>query len=359
MNNSLPLSIVTTVFNGADFLEECIRSVLTQTFHDFEFIIVNDGSTDESAAIIRKLAEGDERIRFEDCARIGRIEALNIACRLARGRYIGILDADDVALPNRFERQMSYLQRHSDVALLGAGIQKISSDGRAFAEVMFPTSDVEINKALVDECCFAFSTIVVLRDALCEAGWHRPASHPTEDYDLYLRFLGRYKMANLPEVLVRYRVHPTQLSVTQVQAQVFAFLGAQVLARVKAGSGCEPTVAGDRFTQEFLVHYGVSSETIERRVSSSFHSQALNLWICGYHEASLASLEAALDWARSAAADRTTQATIHAALAARYFRQARIFKGMVAAWRMFHENPQEAKALFARGVSRVMRFSEG
>lgn len=355
MSNSLPLSIVTTVFNGASFLEECIRSVLSQTFRDFEFIIINDGSTDESAAIIHKFAEGDERIRFEDCGRVGRIEALNIACRLARGRYIGILDADDVALPNRFESQMSYLQRHADVALLGAGVQKITSDGRPFAEVLFPTGDAEINEALIDGCCFAFSTVVVLRDALCEAGWHRTPSHPAEDYDLYLRLIGRYKLANLPEVLVRYRVHPTQLSATQVQAQVFAFLGAQVMARAKAISGCEPPLAGDRFTQEFLMQNGVSSETIERRVSSGFLSQALTLWICGYKEASVATLEQALAWARSVGADRTTLARIHAALAARYFRQVRMLKGLAATWRVFYEDPHEARALIARGMRRVAR----
>lgn len=358
MSDSLPLSIVTTVFNGARFLEDCIRSVLTQTFRDFEYIIVNDGSTDESATIIRRFAEADARIRFEDCTRVGRIEALNIACRMARGRYIGILDADDQAVPDRFEIQLRYLQQHPDVALLGAGVQKISCEGRPFAEVTFPARDDEISEALVDECCFAFSTIVVLRDALCEAGWHRTASHPAEDYDLYLRLLGRYKMANLAEVLVRYRVHPTQLSATQVQAQVFAFLGVQALARMKEVTGREPLIPSDRFTREFLMQHGVSAETIERRVAGGFLSQSLSLWICGYKEASLATLEQGLAWARSVPAGRTTHAKFHAALAARYFRQARILDGLAASWRVCDYDAKEAGALLARGVGRILRFSD-
>ena len=108
-----------SVYDGERFLREAIDSILTQTFHDFEFIIVNDGSTDGSAAILDSYAKSDARLRVYDQANRGQCASDNRGCKLARGKYIARMDADDVSTPDRLEKQIAFLENHPKVGLLG------------------------------------------------------------------------------------------------------------------------------------------------------------------------------------------------------------------------------------------------
>src|SRR5687768_7077362 len=116
----LPLSVVMPVFNGERFVASAIRSILDQTFRDFEFIIVDDGSTDQTSGIVRSYAGRDARIRVvRNDPNLGFGAALNIGCRLARGMFVARMDADDVSAPTRFAAQLDFLKNHPDVAAVG------------------------------------------------------------------------------------------------------------------------------------------------------------------------------------------------------------------------------------------------
>ena len=131
-----------SVYNGEKYLREAIESILNQTFTDFEFLIVNDGSTDSSLEII--LSYPDERIRvIRNDRNIGLTKSLNKALQQAKGEYIARQDADDISLQNRFEEQLIYLEKHPEVALLGTSAYKIDERGEILAKVIVPTEEDE------------------------------------------------------------------------------------------------------------------------------------------------------------------------------------------------------------------------
>lgn len=353
MRNPPSLSVVMTVFNGERHLSEAIDSLVRQSFDDFEIIIVNDGSTDGTGAIIQQFAVSDSRIRYVDLAHIGRVEALNTGCRLAQGKFIAIMDADDIALPDRFACQMDFLATHPSVVLLGTGVQKVSSDGRCFATVMFPTQSEEIKRSLVSQGCFAHSTVVMAREAVFAVGAYRKAFPPAEDYDLWLRLAERYAVANLPQALVKYRAHPDQVSSTNLEQHTLSVLGAQIAARSRRENGFDPTDNLERITAEFLEQNGVSREEINRFIVTAYLSTSLTIWRCGAHDLSIRMLHRALEWARSANCDRATSAPIHALLGSRYIRRGRLLKGLASLAQSYRGNPAEMKALISRSLSKV------
>lgn len=330
-----------------------MQSLLSQTFTDFELIVVNDGSTDGTAAIIGEYDGGDPRIRAVELPHVGRAEALNAGCKLARGTYIAILDADDVALPERFERQTAFLQQHLEVALVGSAVEKISVDGRSCGTVTFPTQSEDIKERLPKEGCIAHSTVVMAADAVRGVGGYRRAFPPAEDYDLWLRLAERHEIANLPDVLVRYRVHQHQVSRDQVERHTLSVLGARVAARSRRETGVDPTENLGRITLEFLEQNGVSHASINSSIVDSFLSTSLNLWGCGAAEPAIETLNRALEWARAAHCEPITAARIHRLLSSRHARYGRPLKSLAALARAYRANPADAKALLARTLGRL------
>ena len=354
MKNPPLLSAIVTVFNGERHLSETIQSLLSQTYNDFEIVIVNDGSTDGTGAIIQQFAARDSRIRFVDSPHVGRAEALNVGCRLAQGKFVAILDADDIALPDRFACQMSFFEEHPSVALLGTGVRKITSDGRCFATVTFPTQNDEIKRSLIKEGCLAHSTIVMLKSAVFDVGAYRRAFPPAEDYDLWLRIAERYEMANLPQALVKYRVHPDQVSSTRLEKHTLSVLGAQVAARSRREKGFDPADNLERITVEFLERNGVSRAEINRRIVESYLSTSLNYWVSGARDSSIAILTQALEWAREADCERATSARIHASLSSRHIKRGKLLKGLMALARSYRGSPAETRTLMSRGLNKVL-----
>jgi glycosyltransferase involved in cell wall biosynthesis len=347
------LSAIITVFNGEEYLAEAIQSLLSQTFKDFELIIVNDGSTDGTAKIIQRYAAGDSRIRFIDLSRVGRVGALNIGCRQAQGEYIAIMDADDISLPHRFEYQIDFLRKNVGVALLGTGVQKVDKDGRSFATVIFPLNCEEIRERLKSQGCFAHSTVVMAKDAVLAVGGYRKAFPPAEDYDLWLRLAENYEVANLPQALVMYRVHPDQISSIKLEQHTLSVLGARIAARLRLENGIDPTDNLEQISLEFLEQSGISREEINRSIVSAYLSTSLTIWMCGAHDRSIGLLEKALAWAQAVNCDRATSAPIHTLLGTRYIRQGKLVKGLASLVQSYRENPAETKAFITRGWSKV------
>jgi hypothetical protein len=262
--NTPVVSVVLVVCNVERFLEEAIESILDQTFGDFEFVIVDYGSTDQTKTIVRKYAEADERVHLHEIAHCGLGQARNTACSLAQGRYIALMDADDVALPERLQLEVEFMEEHPEVGLLGTGVQWINAAGRPLYVCCHPKDDDEIRRALVDFCCFWQPTVLLRKEAFVRAGGYRDAFSPAEDYDLWLRVIEHYRCANLDKVLLKYRMHPHQVSFRKRKQQTLGILAAQRSAVMRQNGELDIFDVVDAITPEVLAKVGITEPMQDR-----------------------------------------------------------------------------------------------
>jgi len=202
------VSVLMTVFNGEQYLGECIDSVLNQTFKDFEFLIIDDCSTDSSRKIIRSYK--DKRIRYtENHKNISQVRSLNIGLEQARGKYIARLDQDDLMIGNRLERQSVFLDNRPDIAVAGTWGEVIDNSGRVFTKCHLPVRYEEIVANALSLGYFLMHPSVIFRkDAVLDEGKYNETLPFAEDYDLWTRLLlKRYKFVNIPEFLIKFRFH--------------------------------------------------------------------------------------------------------------------------------------------------------
>ena len=206
------VSVLMTVYNGERYLKEAVDSILDQTFTDFEFIIVDDGSTDGTAELLA--AERDSRIRvWRSAENIGRPRALNVGLELADGAYLALLDSDDVALPHRLERQVSFLDEHRQIGILGSPCLQMDAIGRVLSVLEVPTTNLQIRWKSLLAMPFANPTVMMRPDVLARSGLkYDEGLQLAQDYDLLTRALNHTQGANLDEPLVLRRVHGGSIS---------------------------------------------------------------------------------------------------------------------------------------------------
>jgi hypothetical protein len=200
------------VFNGAQYLRESIDTVLAQSFQDFELLVVDDGSTDSTAAIARAYA--DPRVRLISHERnLGLSSALNHGLEAARGRFIARQDADDLSHPSRLAAQYGFLSSHPDVALVGSQASAIDADGRPRAPVERSLEPLSIRWYGLFDNPFIHTSVMFRRDVVRdECGGFDPAFDPySQDYALWIKVMRAHPVANLPERLVTYRVHESSI----------------------------------------------------------------------------------------------------------------------------------------------------
>ena len=203
------ISVVMAAYNAEKYLRESIDSLLTQTFIDFELIVVNDGSTDGTLAILESY--GDERLRIINNAQnLGLPKSLNIGIKSARGEYIARQDADDMSLPQRLEKQYAYMQANPQIALLGSLSNYLDgADNKVPYEVEFLPAPTFAD--LMKSNRFVHSAMMIRKTVLDKVGLYE-AIDWAEDYELWLRIAKHYEVRNLQEVLVLYREHDYQLT---------------------------------------------------------------------------------------------------------------------------------------------------
>jgi glycosyltransferase involved in cell wall biosynthesis len=201
------------VYNAARFLAEAVESILGQTFADFEFLIVDDGSTDRSLTILQRYAARDRRIRLTSRPNTGYTVALNGLLAQARGELLARMDADDVALPDRLARQVDYLRAHPHVVCVGSAVHLVDAAGR-FLKSGHPGLDHEEiqRQALAGDCPLNHPSVMMRRAAVEAVGGYHPEFEPAEDLDLWLRLGEVGRLTNLPDVLMKYRQHPASFS---------------------------------------------------------------------------------------------------------------------------------------------------
>ena len=204
------VSFLMAVYDGETYLDEAIQSVLNQTFPDFEFIVINDGSTDGTAKIIERYRREDGRIRAYEQPNCGLVVALNRGLELARGEYVARMDADDISVPERVATQVAFMDAHQEVGICGTWIETI---GTPHGDVRrYPTDDATIRSWLLFESVLAHPSIMMRRELLVKTSLSYDAGYVhAEDYDLWVRAARHTGLANIPEVLLRYRLHPQQV----------------------------------------------------------------------------------------------------------------------------------------------------
>ena len=216
------VSVVMAVRDGERWLAEACRSVLTQSLRELELIVVDDGSTDRSPDILAEAARSEARLRLERQSPQGLVSALNRGVALARTPLIARLDADDVARPDRLERQLSFLDAHRDVVLLGSWAEKIDESGAVVGRLRPQTDSVRLKAVLQHSNPFIHSSVVMRAELVRALGGYRPQCRAAEDYDLWLRLSEHGAVANLPHELVQYRLHPGSVTRTSRTRQCFS-----------------------------------------------------------------------------------------------------------------------------------------
>ena len=261
------------VYNAERYVGEAIDSILRQTFADFEFLIINDGSTDGSAEILRQYAQRDHRIRFYDFTEnAGLIARLNQGIDLAQGEYLARMDADDISLPERFAKQVQFLDKHPHMAIVGSFANLIDQTGSPRGTTLrWEIPDHWLRTHLFWGNPFIHPSIMGRTRIFREFCYHEEY-YLAEDYFLWSQIAFTHPVANFPEPLLLYRVHDASISLQKFEQQentvknVFRFHLEQLLQKP--------------ITQESLErHYHIVRNTMNSATLSLQEKQRLLNWL--------------------------------------------------------------------------------
>jgi glycosyltransferase involved in cell wall biosynthesis len=207
------ISVLMAVHDGAPWVKDAVASVLAQTLADLELIVLDDGSTDATPALLSGLA--DRRLRVERRPRAGLTRALNTALGLARAPIVARLDADDVALPERLARQVAFLDAHPEVGVLGSAAREVDAEGREVRIVRPPADDGALRRELIRRNPMVHSTVAMRRRVVEAVGGYDTRFAVAQDYDLWIRLAAVTRLANLSEPLIVRRLLPGRVSVAR------------------------------------------------------------------------------------------------------------------------------------------------
>lgn len=217
----MKISVTMSAYNTEGFIAEAVESILAQTFRDFELVVVNNGSTDNTLGILEGYAARDPRVRVFSKPHGGISSGRNRALQEARGEWIAVMDADDVCLPQRLERQLAFVEANPDIAVASAYVYNIDDQGKVIAQYRSPLTD----RAVVDRLIkldrllsFHHPAVLMRRDVVMAVGGYREQFDMLEDCDLWNRIAETgHGLLVQPEFLVKYRIHGKSHSVSRVR----------------------------------------------------------------------------------------------------------------------------------------------
>ena len=334
------VSVVMSVFNGERFLAEAIESILNQSFRDFEFVIINDGSTDRTASILESYEKSDARVRVYDQENKGLIASLNRACGLAQGKYIAPMDADDVSTPQRLERQIGFLENHEKVGVLGGAFEVIDDQGRWLFHVQPPLEDESIRAAFRSFSFPILHATAVLRKRAFDAteGYRSQFLH-AEDNDLFYRISESWGVANLPNVVLRKRIHSNEVSVRNLRQQVLSLLGAHALWSARQLDSAEPPCDVPVISEGFLEKLGVSQTSRRQALIAAYVSWIGAMSQASQHDAALRLFEELIDLSRPGPVPRSALSDAMLSTAWIHYRGGRPVRALVSLGRAFLTRP--------------------
>ena len=261
------VTVFMAVYNGEKYIKEAIESILGQTFADFELLIVNDGSTDGSMAVIADIK--DSRIRVLHNERnMGIFLTRNKGIAEARGKYFATLDCDDVALVDRLEKQVDFMRRYPDCAVCGSMAFMIDGASQVTGRFEPPAGMEELPSYLFFANCFINSTTLIRADVL-KSLRYRNGFEPAEDYDLFCRLAESHPVANIGYPLVRYRVHGGNVTESKAAQKMKGekTVIAYNLRRIGLDATEDQVALHHLFISKKFREAGVTLEQVERHLS--------------------------------------------------------------------------------------------
>lgn len=202
------ISVVMSVYNGERYLRQSVESILKQTFDDFEFIIIDDGSTDNASGILEEYQKSDSRIRLLRQENMGLTRSLNRGINLAKGEYIARMDSDDISTPERLAKEVGFLDENTEFVLVGSWADVIDDGGASkivWKSPHYPASDLMCRWRLLFNNCFMHSSVMFRREAVLKLGGYDENLRQGQDYDLWVKMAAAGKIANLPLMLTKLR----------------------------------------------------------------------------------------------------------------------------------------------------------
>lgn len=214
------VSVGLAVYNAGCYLREAVDSILEQTYTDFELLAYDDGSMDDSLAILKEYELKDSRVRVFSRENRGLPATHNEMIDLARGRYMARMDADDISLPDRFALQVAFLDANQDVVVVGSWVETINEYGQVIASLKSPTEHADIDRLnLTGHSSIVHPTAMIRQTALIEVGGYDKRMEVALDFDLWLQLAEVGKLANLPTVCLQYRLHSGAISESRRELQ--------------------------------------------------------------------------------------------------------------------------------------------
>ena len=210
------VSVLLPTYNGEKFINRAISGVLNQSYSDMELLVIDDGSTDKTAAIVQGIAQGDPRVRYiKNETNLGIQKSLNRGLREAKGEWIARVDDDDQWVDKKkIEKQIKFLELHRGYVLVGTGLITQDTNGKELYRFFNPRKDKDIRRRILYRNCFSHSTIVFSKEAALKAGGYSESAHALhiEDYDLWLKLGMCGKFANIRDYAVRLTIHKDSIS---------------------------------------------------------------------------------------------------------------------------------------------------
>jgi glycosyltransferase involved in cell wall biosynthesis len=256
--------VIIAVYNQEAYIRRAIDSILSQTLSDLELILIDDGSGPAAAAIADDYAARDGRVVAEHKVNGGVSSALNRGLMLARAPYVARLDGDDIAAPDRLERQAAFMDAHPDIGIVGGQMTLIDAEDRKLKRLGYMTGAHKLAARAMSESVMASSAMLIRRDLLVELGGWRSALDSVEDYDLLLRAVEKNGLDNLPDVVLYYRVHEQQVSQRHWHRMCGLTEVAREAAKIRRAGGIDPIDPNSRVTPDTLRLFALAPDERER-----------------------------------------------------------------------------------------------
>ena len=277
---SVKVSVLLPVYNGGATLFQAIASILSQDMSEFELIIIDDCSTDNSTSIIRQYAEKDSRINpiFHE-VNIGLARTLNEGLNLAKSNFVARMDQDDESLPQRLRIQLDYMLKHPEFAVVGSYVYHMGAKQELDRLVELPSDAEQIKQTLLQYNCMYHPSAMIRRNKILELGGYKAEFKNAEDYDLWLRVSKLYPLMNISKPLLRYRFSVTGMTLGRKWEQLFYVYLAQAAHEVEGDFECIYEIAKERLEKTDKKHFltQVATGTVTELVSLKLWKDAIKV----------------------------------------------------------------------------------
>jgi len=236
IKNEPLVSVIIPIYNSESYVGGALESIINQTYKNLEIILIDDGSTDKSLDIIGKYAEKDKRVVIiKNESNSGIVVSLNKGISYCHGKYVARMDSDDWSFPYRISKQVEFLEKNPDVVICGGSIEITNESLKPLNHRMYPVDDKSVRKLFFRYSPFAHPCVTYRTDAIKKVGLYNESIPLAQDYDLYFRLGKVGKLANIPDVILKLRVHGESLSMSKARKQELFALHVRVKAWLEYG----------------------------------------------------------------------------------------------------------------------------